>query len=155
MNGWLLDTNVLSRFAPSKEGQPRVGSDFARWTREHADRLFLSTISITEVQAGIAKLQRTGATRRVHAVRAWLLQIVEVYGDRTLAFDVKTALAAGDIVDRSTATGRNPGLSDIFIAATAERWRLVILTENVRHFDMLRLTVPIVNPGLQIPPEIG
>ena len=52
MTGWLLDTNVLSAFAP---GKPAVAARSAAWFNEHSDALFLSAITAAEIEAGISK----------------------------------------------------------------------------------------------------
>lgn len=57
---YLLDTNVISADAPAKR---RVGSDaFSAWLRAQADALYLSTITVAEIEAGIARAGRVGAT---------------------------------------------------------------------------------------------
>ncbi|HMD64541.1 MAG TPA: PIN domain-containing protein [Stellaceae bacterium] len=61
MTGWLLDTNVLSAFAP---GKPAVAPAIAAWFDERTDALFLSAITAAEIEAGIAKLRRTGSGQR-------------------------------------------------------------------------------------------
>jgi len=61
VTGWLLDTNVLSAFAP---GKPAVAPAIAAWFDERTDALFLSAITAAEIEAGIAKLRRTGSGQR-------------------------------------------------------------------------------------------
>jgi toxin FitB len=58
MRGWLLDTNVVSTFGPGKRPVPRETAD---WFRARSEALYLSTISVAEIEAGIAKLHRTGS----------------------------------------------------------------------------------------------
>jgi len=54
-------TNVLMRSGPDK---PTLRPETASWLRERADALFLSTITAAEIEAGIAKLHRTGHRAR-------------------------------------------------------------------------------------------
>ena len=134
MTGWLIDTNVLSAFAPAKRTLP---PEAATWFRERADALFLSTISAMEIGTGIAKLRRAGATRRAEGLHAWFDRILQQYAERVLAFDLAAAQIAGSLNDSAQAAGRHPGFADIAIAAIAQSRHLVILTTNLRHFQPL------------------
>jgi toxin FitB len=134
VTGWLIDTNVLSAFGPDK---PAPGSEVTFWLRERADALFLSTITAAEIEAGIAKLRRTGGTRRAEGLRSWLDQILEQYAERLLPFDLPAAQIAGQFIDSAQAQGRYPGFADIAIAAIAKSRQLVLLTVNLRHFESL------------------
>ena len=135
MSGYLVDTSVLSAFAPSRtETTPEA---LAEWFRKNGDRLYLSSISIAEIEKGIAKLRRAGAIKRADSLKGWLDSIETGYDDHVLPFDGKAARLAGQIDDAVTAKGRNPGLADIIIAATAKAHDLTILTANERHFEAL------------------
>ena len=134
MTGWLIDTNVLSAFGPDK---PAPGSEVTFWLRERADALFLSSITAAEIEAGIAKLRRTGGTRRAEGLRGWLDRILEQYAERLLPFDLPAAQIAGQFIDSAQAQGRYPGFADIAIAAIAKSRQLVLLTVNLRHFESL------------------
>src|SRR5205807_9547903 len=68
VTGWLMDTDVLSAFAP---GKPALAPEPEAWFRERADALFLSTISAMEIETGIAGLRRTGAAARAADLYAW------------------------------------------------------------------------------------
>jgi len=48
MTGWLLDTDVLSAFAP---GRRAVTAQVAEWFKERTDELFLSAITAAEIEA--------------------------------------------------------------------------------------------------------
>ena len=146
MTGWLIDTSVLSAFAP---GRPPLQSERRAWFRERANELFLSTISAMEIETGISKLRRAGASRRVEALRVWFDRIVQQYGDRVLAFDLAAAQRAGTLNDAAQSIGRHPGFADIAIAAIAQSRELVILTTNTRHFEPLGIAVmnPFAAPG--------
>ena len=130
--GWLLDTSVLSMLAP---GTP--ATEIADWMRAHTDRLFLSAVTVAEIEQGICKLRRLGSSERAGRLTTWLETILEDRGERVLAFDTTTARIAGAISDRATALGRHPGFADVAIAATAARSDLTVLTRNTRHFAPL------------------
>jgi predicted nucleic acid-binding protein len=141
VTGWLLDTDVLSAFAPGRHSIP---PDAAAWFDDRTDELYLSAITAAEIEAGIAKLFRTGATRRAEALRMWFDRIVAVYADRVLSFDLAAARIAGALGDAAQATGRQPGFADVAIAAIAKAHELVVVTLNQRHFDPLG--VEVFNP---------
>jgi len=134
VTGWLLDTNVLSAFAPRRV---MVAPEVAAWFEERTDELFLSAITAAEVEAGIAKLRRTGAILRADELRMWFDRMLSSYADRVLPFDLAAARIAGELGDAAQAEGRHPGFADVAIAAIAQSRRLVILTLNLRHFDLL------------------
>ena len=141
MTGWLLDTDVLSAFAPGRHSIP---PDAAAWFDDRTDELYLSAITAAEIEAGIAKLFRTGATRRAETLRMWFDRIVAVYADRVLSFDLAAARVAGALGDAAQAMGRHPGFADVAIAAIAKAHELVVVTLNQRHFDPLG--VEVFNP---------
>ncbi|MGH7059840.1 MAG: PIN domain-containing protein [Stellaceae bacterium] len=141
MRGWLLDTNVLSATGPGKRPLPPAA---AAWFKERTDSLYFSTVTAAEVEAGIARLRRTGSTARADNLREWFDRILDLYHDRILSFDLAAALIAGTLGDISLAAGRHPGFADVAIAATARSRELVVATLNRRHFEPLR--VEIVNP---------
>ena len=117
---YLLDTNIVSADAPAKR---RVGSDaFAGWVHEHGHRLYLSTVTVAEIEAGIARAVRIGATAKAELLRRWLAAVEHFYVGRILAFGVEEARHVGAILDR--ARSHDPGFEDIAIAATAAMYRV-------------------------------
>lgn len=148
--GWLLDTNIVSQLAPGRRAQTST-SHLAAWLRAHSDVLFLSALSVVEITAGIEKLRRAGAQTRAGALEAWFDRIQTLYGDRILPLDARTGKVAGLLADQARAHGRNPGLADILIAATAQAHGHGLATDNQKHFAPLNLTVPLVNPLEEAP----
>jgi predicted nucleic acid-binding protein len=141
VNGWLLDTDMLSAFAP---GRHTIPPDAAGWFDDRSEELYLSAITAAEVEAGIAKLFRTGPTCRADALRVWFDRVLAVYADRVLSFDLAAARVAGALSDAARATGRHPGFADVAIAAIAKARELVLVTLNKRHFEPLG--IEIFNP---------
>jgi predicted nucleic acid-binding protein len=146
VNGYLLDTNVLSALAPERGTAP---SEFLSWLESRSAQLFVSVISVVEIEAGVKKLQRAGATKRAEMFASWLDRVVQNYSERLLPFDLTASRLAGAITDRVRATGNSPGFADIAIAATAERFSLLLLTANVRHFAPTGIRY--VNPFESLP----
>jgi predicted nucleic acid-binding protein len=146
VRGYLLDTNVISLVAPGTETKKltpgRAG--FQRWIRAHGENLFLSVITLAEVQAGISRLERKKASRCAADLAHWLDAIVELYQSRILPLTVPVALEAGRLLDRAIGSGVEAGFEDAAIAATASIHDLTVVTENTRHFQAFG--VPIMPP---------
>ena len=142
---YLLDTNIVSADAPTK--RPVGMEAFAAWMRANSDRLYLSAITVAEIEAGIARAARIGATAKAWKIRRWLSTVEHFYAGRILPFGIEEARHAGMILDRARAHG--PGFEDIGIAATAAAHALTVLTANERHFEPLG--VPLANPLKRLP----
>jgi len=67
----------------------------------------------------------------------WLEEILHLYGDRVLPFDVAAARVAGTLSDRARSKGQSLGFTDLAIVATAATHQLTVLTSNLRHFTSL------------------
>jgi predicted nucleic acid-binding protein len=143
---YLVDTNVISVGAPSRLAPVGV----VDWMDAHSALLFLSAVTVAEIEDGIAKLRREGATRKSADLTAWLETMLHLHGNRILAFDTAIARIAGALADRARSQGHAPGFSDIIIAATAQHHGLTILSRNVRHFAPLN--VPVLDPFVVLPP---
>ncbi|MCY3878339.1 MAG: type II toxin-antitoxin system VapC family toxin [Rhodobacteraceae bacterium] len=141
-----MDTNVLSMGAP---GRREGAAALADWLDVRSDELFLSTVTVTEIADGIAKLRRIGALARADHLDDWLDVVLHLYGDRVIPFDVPAARRAGLLMDRARATGQAPGFADLAIAATAGVHELTVLTRNIRHFAPLDIRV--VDPFESLP----
>ena len=142
---YLLDTNIVSADEPAKR---EVGSTaLASWLRANGDHLFMSSVTIAEIEAGIARAVRIGATTKARRLRQWLSALEHFYAGRILPFGIEEARHAGAILDRARA--HDPGFEDIAIAATAAAHGFTILTANERHF--VPLGVPVANPLKKLP----
>ena len=143
---YLVDTNVISAGAPLR----LAPAGLVDWMDAHSTLLFLSAVTVAEIEDGIAKLRREGGARKSTDLTAWLEAVLHLYGDRILTFDTATARIAGALSDRARGQGHAPGFGDIIIAATAQRHSLTILSRNVRHF--VPLNVPLIDPFTALPP---
>jgi toxin FitB len=143
---YLVDTNVISAAALSQPAVPAL----VEWMDAHSASLFLSVVTVAEIEDGIAKSRREGATRKSANLAAWLETVLHLYGDRVLVFDIATARIAGAIADRARGQGQAPGLADIIIAATAQHHGLTILSRNLKHFEPLGGVV--IDPFARLPP---
>ena len=122
---FLVDTDVLSALSKRRR-HANVGA----WiSGQRTGDLFVSVISIGEIERGIA-LQRGKDQSFASMLASWLDQILQVYGDRVLPFDLASARRWGRL---SAALG-HPG-ADLQIAATALEHGLTVVTRNVSHFE--------------------
>jgi len=144
--GWLIDTSVLSMLAP---GKPPVDAGFATWLRSRSETLFISAITVAEIEQGLCKLRRAGGLERAGRIEAWLEQLIAQAPQRILPVDARVARQVGQMSDEATAAGRHPGLADVAIAATASAHDLTVLTRNVRHF--VPLGVRVEDPAQNLP----
>ncbi len=130
----LLDTDVISLLAPERAPAPDT---FRQWIEERADHLFLSVVTVAEVERGIRKLTRTGQPRKARAIENWFTALAQSYGEHILPFDSEAAWIAGRIDDAAVASGFNILFADVAIAATATRHGMAVATRNARHFRPL------------------
>jgi prevent-host-death family protein len=135
---YLVDTNVLSAGAPTKA---KANPDLADWMDRNSECLFLSVVTIAEIEDGIAKTRREGASRRADRLDEWLKTVLHLHSARVLVLDVTVARLAGRLADHARGSGRYPELADLTIAATAQLCGYTVLTRNVRHFRVLGVTV--------------
>lgn len=141
---YLVDTNVISALAPTKGSRDRY---LAEWLDQASPNLFLSVVTAAEVQSGIVKAEREGATTKARRLGEWWESIEYLYGEKILPFDLACARIAGRLLDEVRA--HQPGFEDIAIAATAKVHRLTVLTRNRRHFEPLG--VPVIDPFEGLP----
>ena len=142
---YLVDTNVISAVSPNRA----VSAALVEWMETQSASLFLSVVTIAEVEDGIAKLRREKATRRSRDLAQWLDVVLHLYGERILRLDVPTARIAGQLSDRARGQGHSPGFADIIIAATARQHSLTVLSRNTRHF--VPLGVSVLDPFGELP----
>jgi predicted nucleic acid-binding protein len=143
---YLVDTNVISGAAPARPVPPAL----VEWMDVHSTSLFLSVVTVAEIEDGIAKSRREGATRKSSDLASWLETVLHLYGDRILAFDAPAARIAGAISDRARGQGHAPGFADLIIAATAQRHGLILLSRNLKHFEPFG--IPVLDPFVALPP---
>jgi toxin FitB len=95
-----------------------------------------------EIARGIVRLD---SGRRRTRYRHWLLhEVLPVFGERILPFDVRAALQWGAFMGDGERAGTVPSNDDAKLAAFAAVHGLTIVTANER--DVAPLGVPLVNP---------
>ncbi len=138
MRGFLLDTCVISDAT-----QVRPSARVTAWLdSKSAESLFLSVISIGEIEQGIAHL---GVGARARKLAAWLSDaILPRFESRILGVDQAVALRWGRMRGVAMRAGRPLMLVDSLIAATALEHELTVVTRNTK--DFAALEIPLVNP---------
>ncbi|MES2992341.1 MAG: type II toxin-antitoxin system VapC family toxin [Pseudomonadota bacterium] len=118
----LLDTVVVSELRKS-----RPNARVMAWMRGlHETDVFLSVVTIGEIERGIAKVRDSDFAL---ALTRWLEELLRFYGDRILPVTPDIARRWG----RLSAEIGHEG-ADLLVAATAAAHGLTVATRNVRHF---------------------
>jgi hypothetical protein len=61
---------------------------------DHKGLVFLSVVTIHEVERGIARLEHKGAPAKAAGLRIWLSGLVATHGDESLGVDASSAPVA-------------------------------------------------------------
>lgn len=122
---FLIDTVTLSELR-RRERDPMV---VAWFERQRTTELFLSVITVGEIERGIAR-QRATDPDFANALAAWLDRVLSLYRERVVPFDLQTARRWGVL---SAALGNDS--ADLMIAATALEHGLTVVTRNVSDFE--------------------
>jgi len=135
---FLLDTNVISESA-----KPRPDAGVLSWLATvNEDEVFLSVITLAELRHGVERMP-VGARRA--ALDEWVTDALPArFANRLLPIDPATADQWGRTIARGQAAGRPLSAMDAFIAATAERHRLTLVTRNVSDFEVTGIR--LLNP---------
>jgi toxin FitB len=138
-----LDTNIVSMLSPSATQAPQT---FLDWLdrADVAGQLFLSVVTIHEIEKGIALLDHKGAASKAAALKMWLMGLVSTYEDKILSIDAIAASLGGQLEAKAVGSGHNPGMADAAIAGIAKAHDLMIVTANTK--DFLPFGVGLVSP---------
>ncbi|MDA0190616.1 MAG: type II toxin-antitoxin system VapC family toxin, partial [Proteobacteria bacterium] len=132
------DTNVLSELRKVRLG--KADGNVAAWAESvDAADLFISAITIMELELGVLSIERKDASQGA-MLRSWLEQhVLPEFSGRTLPVDTAVAqrCARLHVPDKR-------GERDALIAATALVHGMALVTRNVADFKLTG--VSIVNP---------
>ena len=130
---YLLDTNVVSELR-----RPKPHKGVLNWIADiPADELFMSAVTVGEIQAGI-EITREQDADKAEELEAWLGKVLTSYD--VLPMDAAAFREWARLKHRQSDTL----IEDAMIAATALMHKLTIVTRNVN--DFAQLGVQIVNP---------
>ena len=128
---FLLDTVVLSELRKAKPSRKVL-----QWLKaQRREDLFVSVVSIGEIERGIEKVRKTDATFAAD-LEQWLETLMQLYGDRIIPVNANAARLWGRL---STKLGHDG--ADLLIAATALAAGLTVVTRIVKHFAPARVRV--------------
>lgn len=125
---YLLDTNVVSELRKAARG--RADLNVSTWARGVASaHLFLSVISILELELGVLLARRRDPVQGGH-LRTWLAtQVLPAFAGRILPIDTAVAQRCAGLHVPDPKADR-----DALIAATALVHGLVVVTRNTADF---------------------
>jgi len=127
---YLLDTNVVSEL---RKLRPH-GAVLAWLESVDDEQLFLSAVTVGEIQAGI-EMTRVQDADKADEIEAWLELVAAAYN--VLPMDAVTFRAWARLMH-----GKSDTLyEDAMIAATANVHGLTVVTRNVADFDALGVAV--------------
>lgn len=128
---WLLDTCALSEYV-RKTPAPEV----IRWLDEQDEAsLFISVISLGEIEKGILKL-RASDPRRSQKLTAWLGKVEQRFAGRILPLDTAALHVWAQIAATAELAGQPLPVMDGLIMATAQCHGLTVVTHNVQDFTL-------------------
>ncbi|PHM52151.1 twitching motility protein PilT [Xenorhabdus hominickii] len=135
---YVLDTNVVSELRKIRAG--KADPNVAAWAENvDAAALFVSAITIMELELGILLIERKDATQGA-ILRAWLEQhVLPEFSERTLPVDTAVAQRCARLHVPDRCSER-----DALIAATALVHGMTVVTRNVADFQSSGVT--ILNP---------
>lgn len=138
MNGYLLDTNVVSETT-----RPEPSAAVRAWlSRQPLSRTYLSATVLGELAHGVARLPPGQRRRRLEA---WLEGgLRRSYAGRILPLDEPASLIWGRLMGEGQRAGRTPAFRDCQIAAVAVHHRLTVATRDAAGFAPLG--VATLNP---------
>jgi len=126
VNGFLIDTNVVSEFRKERRSDKNVRG----WANKHADsEMWMSVLVLGELRRGVELIRRRDP-HSAEALSMWLEALTSDYRDRILPITA----AIADRWARVTLPNPVP-VVDGLLAATAIEHDLVLATRNVADIE--------------------
>lgn len=135
MNGWLLDTNVVSELTRSSPNSGVVAF------LSEQEAFWLSTVVLHELEFGVRCLPPGRRRTRLHEA---ITALSASFEDRILPVEKDEAEWAARLRATAHRSGRVIHLGDALIAGTARAHGLAVATRNVRDFEGME--VELANP---------
>lgn len=132
---YLLDTNVISELRKTKADKNVVA-----WAESvAASSLFLSVITILEIETGVLSIERRDPTQGKR-LRSWLeTHVLPAFENRIIVIDTTVAQACAKLHVPDPRSDR-----DALIAATALVHGMTVVTRNIKDFQ--HTGVELLNP---------
>ena len=139
MTRYLLDTNILSNVI-----KPQPSESLMAWLGEQDDDdLFIASLTVAEIRRGI--LEKPVGKRR-DQLEAWFSGPdgpQALFAGRILPFDEGAGLVWARLMAEGTAMGRPRSAFDMILAAVAEVYDCVVVTDNEKDFAGIRVINPL------------
>jgi predicted nucleic acid-binding protein len=136
---YLLDTNILSNLT-----KPIPSESLVAWMAEQADEdLFIASLTLAEIRRGV--LEKPAGKRR-DRLEAWFSGPEgpqALFAGRVLPFDERAGLIWGRLMADGKARGRPRSGLDTIIAAVAEAYDCVVVTDNEKDFGGTKIINPL------------
>lgn len=132
---FLLDTCLISELVKKT---PNAG--VILWLDEQNEhKLFLSVLTLGELQKGISKLSDG---ERKADLQAWVENdLVERFQGRIIDLDLETAMAWGRLQGEAEQAGDKLPVMDSLVAASAIANGFIVVTRNIRDMERCRARV--------------
>lgn len=126
---FLLDTSVISELV-----KPAPDKHVIEWLKRTDEAsLYLSVLTIGEIEKGIAKLP---ASSRREKLETWVRRdLADRFRDRLLAIDGTVAATWGRLAGEAEVRGEPLPVIDGMIAATSLAHDLTVATRNIGDFE--------------------
>jgi predicted nucleic acid-binding protein len=133
----VLDTNVVSEPLKSMPAQKVLD-----WLdSQSAETLYITAVSRAELRFGVLRLP---SGKRKSALAAQVERVLELFTERTLAFDSAAGDELAQIAAQCEKKGKRALAPDAHIAACAAAHGFAVATRNVNHFE--HLGVRVIDP---------
>lgn len=127
---WLLDTCTLSEYARKAPAQKVIA-----WLDEQDEAsLFISVITLGEIEKGILKLRATDPSRS-QKLTAWLGKVEQRFAGRILPLDAAALHVWAQITAHAELAGQPMPVMDGLLMATAQCHGFTMVTRNVQDFE--------------------
>lgn len=138
---WLLDTDVICQPA-KRRGDARV----VAWIEREQNDCYTSAVVIAQLAHWVG----TKEGRQGKALQGWLRRLIEAMHGRIHGFNVSVAHVWAEQERMLEKAGQRMPVEDSYIAATARRHGLTIVTGNDQ--DFRRPGLKVFNPFTELPP---
>ena len=135
---YLLDTCVISELI-----KPKPSSKVLKWLRScENENLFLSSLTIGEVQKGISKLPDS---QKKNNLQDWMdKELIRRFNKRIIGIDFKVAQQWGKIQASTEIAGTKIPVIDSLIASIGIVYDMTVVTRDIA--DMRNSGVRLFNP---------
>lgn len=138
---YLLDTNIIGNVVKTQPFAPLL-----HWMAGQQDEdLFIASLTVAEIRRGILGLP---TVKKRDALETWFTGNdgpQALFAGRILSFDDKAGLIWAHLMADGKTAGRPRNALDMIVAAVAVANDCVVVTDNERDFEGIRVFNPLRN----------